>query len=768
MFKKLTQYRRTNNNESLEEYKETRNDFRKLCKEKKCSYGLEMRNKLQTSSEKPKEFWSLIKSLTRKPKKSPDISGEQWYDYFNELLKRKVDVKETEMQFVSNFIAEHDIFCNECTENKPDILNSSFTEDEVRLCISNLPNGKAGGIDGILNEMLKCTNDIITPLLTLLFNKILLTGEYPNIWCKAIICPIFKSGNPHQPSNYRGISLLCTLSKVFTKIINSRLVKWADENEKRQEEQAGYRKGYSTIDQIFNLQSIVQKYLCKKKGRCYVIFVDFSKAFDTIPHCLLWFKLINNGIHGDTLRFLRNMYMHLQSCVCTGEGLTKCFTCKIGVRQGCMLSPFLFILYLNELIDMLKANGCQGIYLDERTQNVMILLYADDMAMCSDTVGRIQKMIDVLGQFCEKWAMIVNLTKTKIVVFRRGGCLKQNEKWYYNGGKIEVVSSYKYLGIFFTSTLKWSQAKRSLAAQARKAIFLIKQAQYKCGFLPFSTAMNLFDKMITPILLYGSEIWGYEYSHVIEQVQLEYCKKILGVRGNTINCAALGECGRRPLAVHYMSKCVKYWLKLIQMPVNRYPHVCYNMLRSYDDSGKISWATHVKMLLYKYGFGHVWLSQGVGDEIMFLKNFKQRLSDCFAQDWHHDITASHKLNYYANFKYTLEPERYLHILQVRKHLIAFAKLRCASHNLAIEKGRHDNIPKEERLCTFCDFNVLEDEFHAVMICEKYEEIRCFYIPQCYLNPPSIHNFNKLMSTQDDNTIFQLSIFIYKLFELRKN
>ena len=141
-------------------------------------------------------------------------------------------------------------------------------------------------------------------------------------------------------------------------------------------------------------------------------------------------------------------------------------------------------------------------------------------------------------------------------------------------------------------------------------------------------------------MLYGSEIWGYEYSHVIEQVQLEYCKKFLGVRGDTINCAALGECGRRPLAVHYMSKCVKYWLKLIQMPVNRYPHVCYNMLKSYDDSRKISWATHVKMLLYKYGFGHVWLSQGVGDEIMFLKKFKQRLSDCFAQDWHHDITAS--------------------------------------------------------------------------------------------------------------------------------
>ena len=188
----------------------------------------------------------------------------------------------------------------------------------------------------------------------------------------------------------------------------------------------------------------------------------------------------------------------------------------------------------------------------------------------------------------------------------------------------------------------------------------------------------------------------------------------------------------------------------ISWSVNRYPYVCYNMLRWYDDSGKITWATHVKMLLYKYGFGHVRLSQGVGDETMSWKNLKQRLSDCFAQAWHHGITASHKLNYYANFKYTFEPERYLYILQVRKHIIAFVKLRCASHNLAIEKGRHDNIPKEERLCTFCDDNVLEDEFHAVMICEKNKEIRCFYIPQ-------IHN---VILNHHLSTIWILNIDVY--------
>ena len=88
-----------------------------------------------------------------------------------------------------------------------------------------------------------------------------------------------------------------------------------------------------------------------------------------------------------------------------------------------MLIPFCFILFLSELIDMLKANGCQGVYLDERTQNVMILLYVDDMTMCSNSVWRIQQMFDGLGNFCEKWAMIVNLSKTKIFVFfRQGGC----------------------------------------------------------------------------------------------------------------------------------------------------------------------------------------------------------------------------------------------------------------------------------------------------------------------------------------------------------
>ena len=195
-----------------------------------------------------------------------------------------------------------------------------------------------------------------------------------------------------------------------------------------------------------------------------------------------------------------------------------------------MLSPFLFILYIGELIDMLDELGCHGIHVKEDAKNIMILLYADDMALIADTIGRLQRMIDVLESYCCKWNMLVNLIKTKIMVFRRGGVLRKNEQWFYKGEKIEVVSRYKYLGIFFSTKLKWSLSKQTLATQAEKAILCLKWLQYNCGFLPVNVAIELFDKQILRIVIYGSEIWGYEFSPAIENLQTSYLKMFICVK----------------------------------------------------------------------------------------------------------------------------------------------------------------------------------------------------------------------------------------------
>ena len=159
------------------------------------------------------------------------------------------------------------------------------------------------------------------------------------------------------------------MSKIFTKILKERFISCAEENNGGKEEQAGYRMNYSTIDQIFNLQFLVQEYMWKSKGRFYVLMVDFSKGFDrpTVPHTLLLYKLMDVGVYG-RLNVLRNMYKGLKSCVKTPKGSTDFFI-VLGPWVGCMLSPMLF--FLHKLFDMLNEERCIGVYINEDVPNII-------------------------------------------------------------------------------------------------------------------------------------------------------------------------------------------------------------------------------------------------------------------------------------------------------------------------------------------------------------------------------------------------------------
>jgi hypothetical protein len=315
-----------------------------------------------------------------------------------------------------------------CLSNEPNLLNAPITLDEIAQVINNLPNNKSPGVDGLVYEMYKHASHILLQPLCILFNTILCSGQYPDSWCEAIISPIHKKGSRNDPSNYRGISLLCTISKIFMKILNNRMTTWAEENGKLDEGQSAYRKHRSTVDNMFTLYATVQKYLTKKSGRCYCVYVDFTQAFDTIPHLHLWFKLIRKGVHGKILVLLRKMYAKLKSCVKTISGLTGFFECTIGTRQGCMISPFLFILYIDELVDMLQNSGCSGVFINSQVPSLHIIMFADDVTILNDTIGRVQAQLNVLQQFSRNYGLKVNINKTKLMVFRNGDPLRRNEK----------------------------------------------------------------------------------------------------------------------------------------------------------------------------------------------------------------------------------------------------------------------------------------------------------------------------------------------------
>ncbi|KAK6191078.1 hypothetical protein SNE40_002826 [Patella caerulea] len=574
----LNIFRATNSECDLESYKKTRSTFKNLCDQKKRAVK-DAEHTIGKDASKD-SLWKQVKSFLKKNNNAGHgISSDEWYNYFNELYNN------TSTQLNEQF---HEEIIDVISDNENsdsgynDILDAPISEHEIVSVINDLNNNKAPGPDGIVCEMYKHSVGIIIPYILSIFNLILLTGYYPKEWASSIIHPIFKSGDSKNPSNYRGISLSSSLSKIFSKIVNNRLTKWCELNDKLLESQAGYRKGRSTIDHIFTLQSLIQKYLSKKNGRFYCLFVDFSKAYDSVHHQLIQYVLIKNDVKGKVFQVIKNMYKHLKSCVQSDKlKLTDYFKCRIGTKQGCTLSPLIFVLFLNELHEMMTEYGNQGIFVNSEISNIISLMYADDIANVSDTVNRLQNQINCIHEFCIKYGMQVNVNKTKISVFRRGGILKGNEKWFYGSKPLEVVSFYKYLGVMFTPKLCWSLATTTLAQQATKASNMLKAFVSKCP-VSVQDSLFLFDRMILPILTYGCEIWGFVDIKNIENVHLNFCKFILHVNSRTSHAAVYGELGREPIYITYMSKLIKYWLKLLEMPTDRYPKACYNMLLSLD------------------------------------------------------------------------------------------------------------------------------------------------------------------------------------------
>jgi hypothetical protein len=406
-------------------------------------------------------------------------------------------------------------------------------------------------------------------------------------------------------------------------------------------------------------------------------------------------------------------------------------------------------MYLNELVKLCYTENCQGVFINENFPNICLLLYADDLILCSDTVGRLQKLINTLQKYCKISGMKVNLSKTKVMIFRNGGVLRKNEHLFYQGKEIESTTYYKYLGIMFSSRLKWSKATNTLAAQGKKALFSIKKVIYKCNGIPIEVAFELFDKMILPVVTYAAEVWGYEIYEPIERVQFQFCKFILGVASNTCNSAVLGECGRYPLYIHYYLKCIKYWLKLLEMSNNRLPKAAYIMLHEMDANGKINWVTEVKNLLFKYGFGYVFVMQEVGNIDLFINIFKNRLLDCAFQEWTSNISNISKLTCYSTFKTLLEVEKYLTCIKTRKFKVAFCRFRCSNHSLEIELGRRNNVNIVDRLCKYCceqGENKIENEYHFICVCNKYKDLRIKYIN--YAINYTKYEFSQLMKTQN--------------------
>ena len=248
-------------------------------------------------------------------------------------------------------------------------------------------------------------------LLEQLFSVIWQEEIVPRQWREGLIVNIFKKGDREDPANYRGITLLSVVGKVFCKILNNRLVQCLDKEGALHEGQAGFRINRSCMDNVYTLNEIGQGRLREDK-KTYAFFLDIQSAYDSVWHDGFWYKLWGMGVKGRMWRVIKKMYESSKSAVLLEGEKSDTFTIEQGVAQGCSLSPILFSVFVNDLLKQVEQTGL-GIQLSSG-KTVGGMLFSDDFVGISDSKESLQKLLDVVYSYCSKWRLRANVSKSAI------------------------------------------------------------------------------------------------------------------------------------------------------------------------------------------------------------------------------------------------------------------------------------------------------------------------------------------------------------------
>ena len=738
-------------------YKEYHNDLQKTLRNLKSS--------------DPKEYWKIINSAAGSNTKIGNITIDSFMDHFKNLNKADTTATTQSPETNPTNPTNH---AEDPIEGEDDLpFNQPVTVFEIRKAVKKLKNGKAAGIDQILNEFIKHSPEDMLKLICSYFNLILDTGIVPDSWTVGLIVPIFKNkGDINNPDNYRGITLLSCIGKLFTMLINSRLQSYLDENTLLGEEQAGFRGGYSTLDHIFSLHCIIDLFLSQKK-RLYCAFVDYRKAFDMIYRSSLWQKLLKLNIKGKVLNVIINAYNGAKSCIKLNRSTSDYFSCNIGVRQGENLSPLLFAIYLNDLETHFVGN-CNGINCTTNNDETEVyiklftLLYADDTILLSESAADLQSMLHILHNYCQKWQLTVNTDKTKIVVFSRGK-IRNLPQISYGDETIEVVSSYNYLGILFNYDGKFGRSIKKQISQAKRALFALLSKARKLQ-LPLDLICHLFDACISPILLYGCEVWGYSNLEAVERVHSYFCKYILHLSPKTSNSMALGELGRSRMACTIKQRMVNFWSRLSTGKPSKISVTLLHLLKEKKTTGlaNFPWYTEIANTINNCGLAFLLETPS---EHLDPRNVKavlrDRVSAIECQDWHSAVTDSGACSTYKTFKSHLRFEKYLTVLS-RREATALCRYRCGNHKLPIITGRYNKVEKSERVCPLCNTKAIGDEHHYLFTCTAFIHERSKYINTRYLEPPGAQDIEGLFTCENPTSLSNLSQFCSIIMNSFKN
>ena len=364
---------------------------------------------------------------------------------------------------------------------------------EVLKIIRSINISKSSGLTDISSFVIKEAFLVCICQITHLFNLSLSTSTFPVAWKKALVIPIPKTGDLTKVQNYRPISLLPLPGKILEKLVHKQLSMYFETNYILFKWQHGFREGHSTMHSVVQLTNYIS---AKIDSGLPVLatYIDFRKAFDCVQHPTLINKLSQTGLHQSVIDWVQSYLTNRKQRVLANGPLSRFQTIKQGVPQGSILGPLFYIIYANDISQLLT--------------NCKIALYADDTVLYTannnflTSVTKMQQDLTVLEQWCNCNGIFVNTDKTKLMVFCSTACLKSLPEFEVsiNGAPLQIVQSYKYLGMTLDSKLNYDKHVQRLITQVSGKL---KQFRRMRSFLTPEAAMFVYKNMLLPVIEYG-------------------------------------------------------------------------------------------------------------------------------------------------------------------------------------------------------------------------------------------------------------------------